>query len=910
MTAGDSRTKLSALRKLFHRLEKISLDLTESEKQKTAFQLLLYAEAIRRFKSAGSCSFTAALKRANEIELKLKSCPALYQSATNWSLAANETNLEKLLPELEKAEPILDLFDERVAGYFYQFSQEGKRSQALKRIQQADKRNSKADLISFTQLYTPDWAADYLLANTIIPQWNLENERIREKLPFLLPDQRRNSTEKTNACKIKILDPAVGAGHILLRAFDLFYLMYEEEGVSKEEAVERILNFNLAGCDLDNQALFVTGFALLLKGRLRSELNFKIELRRADLSQNRHEENALEIGTLNRRVSKDSLLSESFNAVVANPPYIGRRLMDRRMKQFLKSEFPLSHNDLSAAFLERSMELCRTSGSVGFLTQSSLLYLPSFAKLRRNLIESDSIQSVIELGPQVFPLSSGEKINSMLMILRKKAKDESGNTESLFLDLIQSKDKAPDLERQCRSEKRGAQNSFQKIDCREFLESQRQALNYKYPKILIQIVQSSTNLKDEAEIKQGIATSDNARFLRFAWELPKSEIGKRWHPYIKGAGVERWYSPCVYLIDWGSDGRAIKEAVSANYPYLKGKVSWVVKNEQYYFRKGLTFSFVSSGDFAVRALPGGCIFDVGGSALFCNPESEQFLLSYLNSSFAALCARMLSPTLNFQVGDLKQIPIISFSKEDRELLKMRGQEALQLKKELSEFDPATLNYKPVRNFDELLLKEQSPERLWKLTSEKIEAILRRIQAIECEIDEAIFNQVQENYSAGMNPQKAALKSLLSEIELKRKAVQKPFENEKEFAEAILRSFLEMKVENDSNFLSDKKSVFEGQMSESLMLWLEKNLEMSISNYLIKQFNRKQERLFYGSPPLICFEGEEKFAFVDSRELQRRMLDKELKDANFGYKELADKLKGKDGIRGKDILSCLAKSTQF
>ncbi|HNB24985.1 MAG TPA: hypothetical protein PKZ32_21365, partial [Candidatus Melainabacteria bacterium] len=145
----------------------------------------------------------------------------------------------------------------------------------------------------------------------------------------------------------------------------------------------------------------------------------------------------------------------------------------------------------------------------------------------------------------------------------------------------------------------------------------------------------------------------------------------------KGAGSKRWFSPVVHVVKWENNGQEIKDAVNQAYPYLKGKVHWVVKNEKYYFKEGLSFSFVNNANFAVRLLPAGCIFDVAASALFPTKIDRYALLAYLNSSFAGKMAHLINPTINFQVGDVKRLPIIPFTESESEKLAQMARECTE-----------------------------------------------------------------------------------------------------------------------------------------------------------------------------------------------------------------------------------------
>lgn len=870
MQNSDSKARLSSLRKLYFRLQKIVLqsgsnDKEGSDLQRTRLWAILLVEAARRLRKlelspADLCKITSTF---------LSSCS---------DLRANPLDTERILQffqtshcfelqkQLVKHAELLDEFDERFAGYFYQFSQEAARDFALERIQSSDKRSSRNDIIHFTQLYTPDWVADYLLQETLLPQWKEhgdESSRIEKGLAPILNDSHSrpyhlpavSGTGTRTASELTVLDPSCGAGHILLRAFELLMQLHLSEGKRRAEACKAILNQNLYACDLDENALEVCAFSLIIKA-LKDHVDiFELKLKLFNVSSFSAAEEEFEPGSLKREWKSTHALSKRYNAVVTNPPYIGRRLLDRRLKQFLRSEFPAGQHDLSAAFLLRALELTESSGRVGFITQSSLLYLPSYEELRKQFIENNTLVSIVELGTRVFPLSSGEKINSMLIILRN---ENQGSSEASFLDLTKSPNKCDAL----------LNTAHSRRDCKEFLLNRSYAFNYRYPDFLAKIMDHKSKLGDFIEIKQGLATSDNARFVRFFWDVDQDEIGKRWHPYVKGAGSQRWYAPCHTVLDWGTDGSKIKEAVEKNYPYLKGRIAWVVKNESFYFRRGLTFSFVSTGNFAVRRMDPGSIFDVGGSALFCKESEEDLMLAYLNSSFASLCAHVLNPTLNFQVGDIKQIPLPDFDDCLADELKDLAQKAQLLKRELGKFNESSPDFQTPDFINTILQGQNCIDELFTNIQHRQAELAEQLHSVENTIDQLILKAIDEKHSLSSKDRDALFK--LIEQQAAGKQFSNPyFANEHEFVEFLLRLIIDKASASSGILITNHDEPLNSLIDHRLRSSIEAVLKMSLNDYLLKCFNRSQEKTFFGSPKIISvFEPSRKqLIFVPSKSVR-------------------------------------------
>jgi hypothetical protein len=199
---------------------------------------------------------------------------------------------------------------------------------------------------------------------------------------------------------------------------------------------------------------------------------------------------------------------------------------------------------------------------------------------------------------------------------------------------------------------------------------------------------------DVAPPRQGLATTDNARFVRYWWEVepttpdaPCRATEGMWRPYVKSGRFRRWYEAPRHRVNWLDDGREIKQAIVDRYAYLNGHWKWVAKNSSYYGRAGLTYSYLTSGRFSARQLPEGTIFDVAGSALF--PDDPLMLLAVLNSSLARELLAGINPTVNFQVGDLAQLPVPRGGSDALEAGVMR---VIQLQKQLDAFDETSPDF--------------------------------------------------------------------------------------------------------------------------------------------------------------------------------------------------------------------------
>ena len=565
-------------------------------------------------------------------------------------------------------DPVLQ--EDGALGWAYQFSCADLRRNALASIQSANKSTSREQIIAFTQLYTPQWIVEFLLANAAYSQWKQPGKG----MPRFNSWRLLLEGDKKAASEITILDPACGAGNFLATAFDMSINMLMQEGYCGPEAC-RLSRELIFGADVDPLALWVCSLSLLLK-----ELDYAEDLPFSPFNLSLSIENKLDpecnlLGSIYPKFSKHHLLSGHFSAVVTNPPYIGRKLMSRELRQSLKSNYPECHHDLAAAFVQRSLQWLDDGGIFGVITQASILSLPSYQKLRQSISEHHCVDAAISLGTSVFPLQGGDKVNSALLLARKK--DASRANKTSILDLSGVSEKSETLNAQVRLVNDGLDS--------DFIISSGIVDGAIAPNTLQEMINSASKLSEIADVRQGLATSDNRRFVKKIDEVDPALLGTIWQPYVKGAGSERWESPVRFAVKWENDGQEIKEAVALAYPYLKGNIKWVVKNEHYYFRPGLCFSFVNTKNLAVRRLPPGCIFDVAASAVFVyDAADEDFLLAYLNSSLMSAIAKAINPTVNMQVGDIKKLPIFAFSAQQKEMLAANARQGCSLARDLEQ----------------------------------------------------------------------------------------------------------------------------------------------------------------------------------------------------------------------------------
>lgn len=643
----------------------------------------------------------------------------------------SETNLIAAPPLVADA-PLIDHFNRLIEEaelkslwrsttaicYSHQYSVSAARRSSQTSIQTANKSITRQQLTSFTQLYTPSWVVDYIL------------HRCRGSIAGPQPT---------------FLDPACGAGNMLLGALQNFC------GEGDSANVNDIVRSRIFGADIDATAMWVCSLAIFceITRRTRKSPDFKCH---SLVLMDQHL-----LGSLQKDLPEEHILGKTFDIVATNPPYLGRKLLSRELKQELKRAYPRNAHDLCAPFIERGLEWLKPGGMLGYITQSSVLSLPSYMSLRKAIVQEFDLVQVVEMGSAVFPLQGGEKVDSTLIFVRAPHEVPSGG-ETLFANIDSRADKQAALQEL----KIASTNRMPRLitaKSRDHLASLPNfILRGDCPDLLVRMLATCRKLGDIADVRQGLATTDNARFLRYWWDVPaRANENENWVPYLKGAGTQRWVSPIVDRVDWTDNGSRIKAAVAAKYPYLSGKTAWVVKNEQYYFKPGLCFSFISTGGFAVRRLPAGCIFDVAASAIFLGEPEIDFCLAYLNSGLMRAVCKLVNPTINVQVGDIKRLPLLTYPPQTKERMAQIARECCSLTGKLNAlFEPVSHEGPGSDHREELDSKlaflQESPEldvQAGYFLAE-LEQHSRRIRDLEAENDELAISHANEVESAAEN----------------------------------------------------------------------------------------------------------------------------------------------------------------
>ena len=372
-------------------------------------------------------------------------------------------------------------------------------------------------------------------------------------------------------------------------------------------------------------------------------------------------------------------LARKYTAVVANPPYMGSGNMGDELKDYVNCNYKDGKADLFAAFILRNLQLVQPNALLGMITMQSWMFLSSFENLRKDLITTNTIETMAHLGAGAFDSIGGEVVSTTAFTIRRTvAQNGEQGTYIRLVDIQGDTNQAEVCSRIAGSPRRGeltVQPIEGDVTPRIFTVSQSDftripgsPIVYWLSDVMRATFTKGKPLEQVAKPRQGLATADNNRFIRLWWEVSRSRSsfdcesheqaasnGKRWFPYNKGGEFRKWYGNQDYLVNWEKDGKEIRSFGIED----GGRIKSRPQNTDFYFLESVSWSNVTSGVPSFRYYPGGFIFSHVGDCLFgVNERLNKQLLEFSNSSVTDGLLQSIAPTLHFEVGQIAQLPFI------------------------------------------------------------------------------------------------------------------------------------------------------------------------------------------------------------------------------------------------------------
>ena len=589
--------------------------------------------------------------------------------------------------------------DVEVLGWMYQFYNSERKDDFFK----AKRKASADDLAPATQLFTPKWIVQYLVENSLGRLWMLNNpdSHIRDQMKyFIAPDDEHEDFIRISGPEdITFCDPACGSGHILSYAFELLYAMYEERGYRPSEIPELILEKNLTGFEIDERAAQIASLVLAMRARehdrrfLKRDVTARIHVFQsvdcegADLPKSVSEqlEHLGEIGSLVKLTEKDldsihafaqeagtslldSKLSESLRAiepalhaisdrydvVVANPPYMGSSSFNPFMSSWIKKSYPEEKGDLCTCFIELISQMKTMGGSAGIAATNSWMFLSSYEVSRKKILGSNDISSLVQLSVHGF-----KGIAAQVFAFTLISKQEDGYKGS-YIRLNDFDHHSLQAQKTLEAISNPTCGWFYRADASTFHDIPGTPIAYWTNKAIRDAFKYGCPLHRLVSMSSGLKTGDNDRFLRHWWEASRRDeclddidaLDVRWRHCNKGGDYRKWSGNNEYIVHWGGDGSPfLSNAVQENRS-VNGLPDYALESPS------VTWSKITSGPCSFRYKGVSSLPETAGPSMYANEAILDALLGLLNSSVSSELLSFLSPTLNCNPKEIGLIPVI------------------------------------------------------------------------------------------------------------------------------------------------------------------------------------------------------------------------------------------------------------
>jgi hypothetical protein len=614
-----------------------------------------------------------------------------------------------------------------ILGWLYQFYISEKKDAVMARKSAVP----TEDIPAVTQLFTPHWIVRYLVENSLGRLWllNRPSSRLRDHMPYYIEGEVETDFLKISQPEeIKLVDPAVGSGHMLTYAFDLLVHIYEEEGYAANDIPGLILKHNLHGTEICPRAAQLAELALVFKAREKSRRFFQPEhlvrpnitelkdlrfdegelqayfkvlgcqpsalhpqfskllyqfeeaknfgsliqpcLSEAEVqsvrsaiqnSKSNIQNSDLMVGATHLKVlrvlEQAEALTQRYHVVVANPPYMGGKAMNDGLKSFIREDFEALKADLFSAFTFRGSSLAVKKGYLGFMTPNVWMSISTHEPLRKHLLNSQNLTTLIEL-----PLTGFSGATVQICTFTFENRPSTGRHAG-FIRLCDFKGRAAMGPKALEAIANPNCGWFYRASASNFTKIPGSPIAYWISPKTVQSFNKSDLLGQLAEVKQGLATADDSRFLRLWHEvsighfsLPQNsnnDSGIKWFPFSKGGPYRRWYGNNDFVVNWQNNGFEIR-----NFRTPDGHLKSRPQNVDYYFREGVTWGQTGTGIPSFRFLPSRYVFAHIGSALFSATLDETFQhLAFMNSKVCEHFLNFISPTLGLEIGHIKALPV-------------------------------------------------------------------------------------------------------------------------------------------------------------------------------------------------------------------------------------------------------------
>jgi hypothetical protein len=558
-----------------------------------------------------------------------------------------------------------------IIGWMYQYYNTEPKDETFA-LMKKNIKITKDRIPAATQLFTPDWIVRYMVENSLGRIWleSHPNTTLKVNWKYYLDDaeQTPEVAEKLRVLRsqspvkspedIRLIDPCMGSGHILVYAFDVLMQIYESEGYNTRDAAKSILEKNIYGLDIDRRAYQLAYFSLMMKARQYNRRAIDPTAPRPQVYHPAGFPDGEEYGSLvkvdtlppmpvektGQLTFEDTnydmqlnawnfkrLLAQNYDVVVTNPPYMSAAGMSPKMLDFVKSNYPDSKNDLFAVFIEECGELLKPSGYQAMITQHAWMFLSGYERLRNKLINRDII-NMAHLGARAFEEIGGEVVQTTTFI---SAKRSIKNFMATYVRLVRynSQDAKQEAFLSKSNRHTATMATFTKVP----------GSRYAYW-LDTESIFSSRLIQDCFESGGRNKTHNNEKYVRLWWECDKTD--DKWVLYSNGGYYRKWYGNLTDVVNWSDDAKEVYASHGGMLP------------QKSFESTGITWNGIAGNNYAFRIKPKNIPFSSSAPTIITLNDDELYAtLAFMNTKVSSMLLDVLNPTLQLNVGEGLQLPL-------------------------------------------------------------------------------------------------------------------------------------------------------------------------------------------------------------------------------------------------------------
>ena len=632
---------------------------------------------------------------------------------------SGDSFIAKMLSETDEEDDWQDAV--QIIGWLYQYYNDERKNEVINIYKGTVKKEDiPAATQLFTTDWVVRYMVDNSLGRYWIERH--PESKLSEKLEFFVTPKNGEINHIDEFVKpedVKFLDPCMGSGHILVYAFDVLMEIYKESGYTERDAAAMIVQNNLFGLDIDDRASQLAYFAVMMKARsydrrflsrgikpnvlaikesngmgaaVRDGLTTDAEMNVISRYLLDTFRDAKELGSIITAEPKDydgymtyldscngqgqltmedadwlqntrpmlkalarqaKVLAAKYPVVCTNPPYLNK--IEGRLKTFVTENYKDYSGDLFSVFTYRNLMFCKQDGYCGYMTPFVWMFIKTYEKLREFIIRNKSITTLVQMEYSAFEEAT---VPICSFVLKNGKATENG----LYFKLSDFKG-GMEVQKQKVLEALADKNCgyFYEADQSNFSKIPGSPVAYWVNASILTAYEQGNLIGDSADVKIGMGTGKNEIFVREWWEVfytkidfslktinDLAESNGRYFPYNKGGEFRLWFGNLQEVLWFDTEGRRYMDTMSGHRE--NGA-------RDFYCKEGLTWSFISSSKFGIRYLPTGCFFDVAGSTLFSRVDNA-YTLGFLASCVCFDILGILNPTLNYQAGNIKSLPLL------------------------------------------------------------------------------------------------------------------------------------------------------------------------------------------------------------------------------------------------------------